>query len=151
MDTNPIQVLRPNVTQEDALRKFSSAGFSGLYWRVRSGPLQRIAAAYVPYTLYRVDYQVSGRMHASLVATALRVSAARKASARHFPARLLQGARPQAGNRAAAHGIARSLLARILWRSIPALPRDGRGAPPHRRRQGFRVFRALAGGLMRPG
>ncbi len=68
MNTSPIQVLRPNVTQEDALRQFSSAGFSGLYWRVRSGPLQRIAAAYVPYTLYRVDYQVSGRMHASLFA-----------------------------------------------------------------------------------
>ncbi len=68
MDTNPIQVLRPNVTQEDALRKFSSAGFSGLYWRVRSGPLQRIAAAYVPYTLYRVNYQMSGRRHASLFA-----------------------------------------------------------------------------------
>ncbi len=68
MDTTPIQVLKPNVTQQEALRKFSSAGFSGLYWRVRSGPLQRIAAAYVPYTLYRVNYQLSGRLHASLFA-----------------------------------------------------------------------------------
>jgi len=68
MDTNPIQVLKPNVTQQEALRKFSSAGFSGLYWRVRSGPLQSIAAAYVPYTLYRVNYQMSGRRHASLFA-----------------------------------------------------------------------------------
>jgi len=54
MSTDCIQVLKPNVTQEEALRIFSAAGFSGLYWRIRSGPLRRIADAYVPYFLFRV-------------------------------------------------------------------------------------------------
>ena len=54
MSTGSIRVLKPNVTQEEALRVFSSAGLSGLYWRVRSGPLRRIADVYVPYFLFRV-------------------------------------------------------------------------------------------------
>jgi hypothetical protein len=49
-----IRVLKPNVTQQDALRTFSASGFSGLYWRIRSGPLRRIADVYVPYFLFRV-------------------------------------------------------------------------------------------------
>jgi hypothetical protein len=54
MTTGCIRVLKPNVTQEEALRAFSAAGFSSLYWRVRSGPLRRIADVYVPYFLFRV-------------------------------------------------------------------------------------------------
>lgn len=54
MNTGHIRVLRPNVTQEEALRVFSSAGLSNLYWRIRSGPLRRIAEVYVPYFLFRV-------------------------------------------------------------------------------------------------
>ena len=54
MSTGFIRVLKPNVTQEEALRVFSSAGPSGLYWRLRSGPLRRIADVYVPYFLFRV-------------------------------------------------------------------------------------------------
>src|SRR2546430_13021242 len=42
MCANPIRILQPNVTQEEALRAFSSAGASALYWRIRSGPLRRI-------------------------------------------------------------------------------------------------------------
>ena len=49
-----IRALKPNVTQEQALRAFSGAGLSSLYWRFRSGPLRRIAQAYVPYLLFRV-------------------------------------------------------------------------------------------------
>jgi hypothetical protein len=56
MSTGAIRVLKPNVTQEEAVRAFSGAGFSALYWRMRSGPLRRIADAYVPYFLYRVKY-----------------------------------------------------------------------------------------------
>jgi hypothetical protein len=56
MSTSAIRVLKPNVTQEEAVRAFSGAGVSALYWRMRSGPLRRIADAYVPYFLYRVKY-----------------------------------------------------------------------------------------------
>ena len=56
MNKGTIHALRPNVTQEEAVRAFSGAGVSALYWRMRSGPLRRIADAYVPYFLYRVKY-----------------------------------------------------------------------------------------------
>lgn len=53
-----IRTLKPNVTREEAVRTFSAPGFSALYWRMRSGPLQRIAEAYVPFRLYRVRYEL---------------------------------------------------------------------------------------------
>lgn len=56
MSANSIRTLKPNVSQEEALRAFSAAGFSGLYWRMRSGPLRRIADVYVQYFLFRVKY-----------------------------------------------------------------------------------------------
>ena len=56
MSISVIHALKPNVTQEEAVRAFSGAGASALYWRMRSGPLRRIADAYVPYYLYRVKY-----------------------------------------------------------------------------------------------
>jgi hypothetical protein len=63
-----IQVLKPNVTQQEALRKFSGAGLSALYWRLRSGPLRRLADVYVPYRLYRVQYNIGRAAHTSLFA-----------------------------------------------------------------------------------
>jgi hypothetical protein len=54
MSTAAIRSLKPNVTREEAVRAFSGAGISGLYWRMRIGPLRRIADAYVPYFLYHV-------------------------------------------------------------------------------------------------
>jgi hypothetical protein len=63
-----IQTLKPNVTQQEALRAFSRAGLSTLYWRVRSGPLRRIADVYVPYWLYRVQYRIGRAAHTSLFA-----------------------------------------------------------------------------------
>ncbi len=48
--------MRPNVTQEDAVREFSSRGLSSMYWRMTAGRLQRIADAYVPYQFYEVSY-----------------------------------------------------------------------------------------------
>ena len=68
MSAANIQVLRPNVTQEDALREFSSARVSTLYWRALRGPLQRVAAAYVPYFLYRASYQMRGGPRSTLFA-----------------------------------------------------------------------------------
>lgn len=55
MTTGSIRVLKPNVSQEEALREFSAAGPSALYWRIRSGPLRRIAEVYVQYFLFRVS------------------------------------------------------------------------------------------------
>lgn len=68
MSTSSIRALKPNVTQEEALRAFSATGFSALYWRVRGGPLRRIADAYVPYSLYRVNYKMGRTAHSSLFA-----------------------------------------------------------------------------------
>jgi hypothetical protein len=58
MRTSTIQVLKANVTQDEAVRSFRSGIFSGVYWRIRSGPLQRIADAYVPFWVYRVRYVI---------------------------------------------------------------------------------------------
>ena len=58
MRVTAIRTLKPNVTQEEAVRGFRSGIFSGVYWRIRSGPLQRIADAYVPFWVYRVRYEI---------------------------------------------------------------------------------------------
>ena len=68
MRSTYIQTLKPNVTQQEALRTFSSVGPSTLYWRLRSGPLRRIADVYVPYWLYRVQYNLGRAAHATLFA-----------------------------------------------------------------------------------
>jgi hypothetical protein len=56
MSTRVMRALKPNVTKEEAVRAFSGMGVSALYWRMRGGPLRRIADAYVPYFLHRVKY-----------------------------------------------------------------------------------------------
>jgi hypothetical protein len=53
-----IRTVKPNVSQSEALRKFSSMGLGSLYRRVRVGPLRRIAGVYVPFFLYRVQYRL---------------------------------------------------------------------------------------------
>jgi hypothetical protein len=55
MSTRPLLALKPNVTKEEALRAFSGSGLTALYWRLRGGPLQRIAEVYVQYYLFRVE------------------------------------------------------------------------------------------------
>ena len=59
MDTAIIQILKPNVTRDDAVRKFSARGASRLFWTLRSGSLQRIADVYVPFRLYRTRYAMN--------------------------------------------------------------------------------------------
>ncbi len=56
MIRSAIRTLKANVTQQEALRVFTSSGLGSLYWRMRSGPLLRMADAYVPYGFYRVRY-----------------------------------------------------------------------------------------------
>jgi hypothetical protein len=58
METAAIRSLKPNVSQDDAIRAFSSRGFTNKLWQMRNGSLQRIAAAYVPYWVYQVRYVV---------------------------------------------------------------------------------------------
>lgn len=50
--------LRPNVTEADALRAFRAITPSNIYWRQIRGPLQRLAAAYVPFRIFRVEYDL---------------------------------------------------------------------------------------------
>jgi len=57
MNPNQIQVLKPNVSREEALRAFSAGNVSKLYWRMTRGPLQRLADIYVPFSLYTVRYK----------------------------------------------------------------------------------------------
>jgi hypothetical protein len=68
MSPTYIQTLKPSVTQQEALRTFSGVGPSTLYWRVRRGPLRRIADVYVPYWLYRVQYNLGRAAHLTLFA-----------------------------------------------------------------------------------
>ena len=56
--------LRANVTQQEAFQAFRGIGIGALYRRAFRGPLQRLAAAYVPFRLYRVQYDL-GRTHNS--------------------------------------------------------------------------------------
>jgi hypothetical protein len=58
MRASAIKVLKANVTQDEAVRSFRSGLFSAVYWRIRGGPLQRIADAYVPFWVYRVRYTI---------------------------------------------------------------------------------------------
>jgi hypothetical protein len=62
MDTSSLLALKPNVTRQQALREFSE-GASARYWKMRTGGLQRIADAYVPYWGYRVQYDMAGTGH----------------------------------------------------------------------------------------
>ena len=68
MGAGTIRTLKPNVTQKEAVRAFSAPGFSALYWRMRIGPLQKIADAYVPFWLYRVRYELGRTLHTRLFA-----------------------------------------------------------------------------------
>jgi hypothetical protein len=68
MSIFPIRTLKPNVTQEEAVRAFSALGISALCWRMRSGPLQKIAGAYVPFRFYRVHYELGRTSHTRLFA-----------------------------------------------------------------------------------
>jgi hypothetical protein len=67
MNAVSLHTLKPNVTRQDAQRAFS-VGPSARFWRLRLGPLQRIAEAYVPYRGYRVRYNMAGVVHSRFFA-----------------------------------------------------------------------------------
>jgi len=68
MQASCIRSLRPNVTREEAIRAFTAPGPASLFWKLRSGPLQRVADAYVPFRLYRVRFHVAGAQRTQLFA-----------------------------------------------------------------------------------
>jgi len=68
MNSDSIRVFKPNVSQDDAVRVFRSAGFAAAYWRLRCGPLRRIADVYVPFWLYRVRYQMNSTLSTQIFA-----------------------------------------------------------------------------------
>ncbi|HSC46290.1 MAG TPA: hypothetical protein VLC94_10675 [Candidatus Acidoferrum sp.] len=68
MQTELIRTLRPHVTQEDAVRAFTAPGAASFYWKLRRGPLLRIADAYIPFHLYRVRYNIGGATHSQILA-----------------------------------------------------------------------------------
>ena len=63
-----IQSLRPTVTREDAIQAFSASGPASWYWKLRSGSLQSIADAYIPFRVYRVRFPVGGVQRTHLFA-----------------------------------------------------------------------------------
>ena len=68
MTMSAIRTLKPNVTEKEAMRTFSATGISAIFWRMRSGPLRKIAAAYVPFRLYRVRYELGRTPYTRLFA-----------------------------------------------------------------------------------
>lgn len=68
MRASQIQSLKPNVTQEQALRTFCSGGLTAAYLRIRLGPLKRIADVYVPFWVYRVRYNMNGALSTRIFA-----------------------------------------------------------------------------------
>jgi len=67
MEQTTILTLKPNVSREEALCKFS-AGASARLWNLSNGALQRIADAYVPFWGYRVEYDMAGALHSRFLA-----------------------------------------------------------------------------------
>jgi hypothetical protein len=68
MSSASIQSLRPNVSREDALEAFAAAGFTSLYWRLRAGPMQRIADVFVPFWIFRTRYELGGAVQTRIFA-----------------------------------------------------------------------------------
>jgi hypothetical protein len=60
MEAKVIRSLRANVTRDDAIAAFTASGPASWYWKLRSGSLQSIADAYVPFRVYRVRYHMGG-------------------------------------------------------------------------------------------
>lgn len=63
MSASGIRVFRPNVSQAEAVSLLSRRGLSSFLWRLRCGPLARIADVYVPFRIYRVRYRMNKAQH----------------------------------------------------------------------------------------
>lgn len=63
-----ILTLPPSVSESEAFHEFRSARFSSMVWRLGNGPLQRIAPLYLPFGLYRLQYELGRTCHTRFVA-----------------------------------------------------------------------------------
>jgi hypothetical protein len=68
MEIRPIRSLRPNVTRDEAIQTFTAPGPASWYWKLRSGSLQSIADAYIPFRVYRVRFAMGGAQRTHLFA-----------------------------------------------------------------------------------
>src|SRR5260370_18015550 len=62
-EVSSIRSLRPNVTREEAIQAFTATGISSVYWKLRSGSLQNIGDAYIPFRIYKVRQSAGGGRH----------------------------------------------------------------------------------------
>src|ERR1700758_4600835 len=56
-----IRSLRPNVTRQEAIQHFHSAGPLRLARNLMQGPLRSVAEAYIPFRLFQVRIENRGR------------------------------------------------------------------------------------------
>jgi hypothetical protein len=63
-----ISSFRANVSRQEAVRAFGGSGLDAIYWRARRGQLTRVALAYVPFRLYRVQYELGSARHSRVFA-----------------------------------------------------------------------------------
>jgi hypothetical protein len=141
MEATTIRCLRPNVTREEALQTFTSSGPASLYWKWRSGSLQRIADAYIPFRIYRVRYCMNGAHHTHLFALDAVDGSLDlfEFAAPPSDAETVQNSQNKIGNRATPERHSSAILAWLLWHWRRfALPRTRRCASPRGRRQSFR-------------
>ena len=68
IEPRTIRSLRSNVTREQAIQAFTASGPASWYWKLRSGSLQSIADAYLPFRVYRVRFPVGGAQRTHLFA-----------------------------------------------------------------------------------
>lgn len=50
-----VRSLKPNVSREEAIARFSPRGLAGTLRNLRQGPLRSVADVYVPFRLYQVE------------------------------------------------------------------------------------------------
>lgn len=67
-NSTTILALPANVSEADAFREFRSSPLASLAWGVAHGPLQRIAPFYLPFSLYRLQYQLGSVSYTRFVA-----------------------------------------------------------------------------------
>ena len=61
-----IQSLRPNVTREEAMRRFAGSGLGVIVRRTTMGPLQSVAEFYIPFRTFKVEIVNNGRADTSI-------------------------------------------------------------------------------------
>ena len=66
--TSAIFTLPPNVSESDAFREFRSTRLSSVIWRLGHGSLQRVAPLYLPFALYRLQYELGRTRYTRYVA-----------------------------------------------------------------------------------